>query len=1051
MSHFDIPFRDKNSERKMLAQRIKRLLDDIRGRIFFDSEDAGEFLFRDGQSTIDKINEGEWIPFKKDDFWGYREQYCWFKQKVRIPERFKGQKVAYEVNPFPYSGWDNRDQQFIIFVNGEMIQGLDVNHTFIFLTDCAQGGEEFEIALNAYCDDWTFKGKVQLSAKLKAYDADVNALYYDILIPWQTAHVYNHDNIDRVDIIKTLNDAVNMLEMCTPDREAFKESVKAASAFLHKALYGEESDVLVSAVGHTHIDVAWLWRLRQTRDKAGRSFATVINLMKEYPDYKFMSPQAQLYDYVKQDYPDLYENIKEKIKEGRWEAEGSMWVESDTNVISGESLVRQFLVGKRFFKQEFGVETKIMWLPDVFGYTAALPQIMKLADIDYFMTTKISWSEYNRFPYDTFLWQGIDGSEILSHFAPSMRDTDEKRFQATYTAMLDPTHIIYGWQRYSNKDLVKKEMCIYGHGDGGGGPTRTNIESGIRMAEGVPGCPQIKMESSLDFFKRLDSEVRGSKRLPRWRGELYLEYHRGTLTAQARNKKYNRKSEILYHDVETLAETAGILNGFKYPSEDILDSWKIILLNQFHDIIPGSSISQVYEDSKEQYEAIVEKGKDLASKAIDSMACSIETENKSLVVFNTLGFNRTDVVITDMPENADFSILDSDGAPLTWQKTYDGKLAFLAKNVPSKGYKTFELAEGTSADDSSVNASLDTVENAFYKLSFNGDMNISQLYHKESSRNVAPDGEVLNNLVAYEDRSHVYEAWDIKCYYDEKFWNIDNVVNKELIESGPVRTVIKVEREFNTSTIAQYFVFYPHTARIDVNYDIDWKERNVALKAHYPVDVNTSKATYDIQFGNVERTTHNNTTWDFAQFEACGHKWADLSDNSFGLSVLNDCKYGWTIKEGSIKPTLLRSATEPNYYQDRERHTFTYALYPHSGEVNSSDVVYEGYCLNTPMYCALTDAHSGKLSTEFSLVSVDKDNVIVETIKKAEDSNALIIRTYETWNRRTQVNFAFGIDVGSVYECNLLEEKDVLLNSDGNSLSVEFKPFEIKTFKVILK
>lgn len=1051
MSHFDIPFRDKNSERKMLAQRIKRLLDDIRGRIFFDSEDVGEFLFRDGQSTIDKINEGEWIPFKKDDFWGYREQYCWFKQKVRIPERFKGQKVAYEVNPFPYSGWDNRDQQFIIFVNGEMIQGLDVNHTFIFLTDCAQGGEEFEIALNAYCDDWTFKGKVQLSAKLKAYDADVNALYYDILIPWQTAHVYNHDNIDRVDIIKTLNDAVNMLEMCTPDREAFKESVKAASAFLHEALYGEESDVLVSAVGHTHIDVAWLWRLRQTRDKAGRSFATVINLMKEYPDYKFMSPQAQLYDYVKQDYPELYENIKEKIKEGRWEAEGSMWVESDTNVISGESLVRQFLVGKRFFKQEFGVETKIMWLPDVFGYTAALPQIMKLADIDYFMTTKISWSEYNRFPYDTFLWQGIDGSEILSHFAPSMRDTDEKRFQATYTAMLDPTHIIYGWQRYSNKDLVKKEMCIYGHGDGGGGPTRTNIESGIRMAEGVPGCPQIKMESSLDFFKRLDSEVRGSKRLPRWRGELYLEYHRGTLTAQARNKKYNRKSEILYHDVETLAETAGILNGFKYPSEDILDSWKIILLNQFHDIIPGSSISQVYEDSKEQYEAIVEKGKDLASKAIDSMACSIETENKSLVVFNTLGFNRTDVVITDMPENADFAILDSDGAPLTWQKTYDGKLAFLAKNVPSKGYKTFELAEGTSADDSSVNASLDTVENAFYKLSFNGDMNISQLYHKESGRNVAPDGEVLNNLVAYEDRSHVYEAWDIKCYYDEKFWNIDNVVNKELIESGPLRTVIKVEREFNTSTIAQYFVFYPHTARIDVNYDIDWKERNVALKAHYPVDVNTSKATYDIQFGNVERTTHNNTTWDFAQFEACGHKWADLSDNSFGLSVLNDCKYGWTIKEGSIKPTLLRSATEPNYYQDRERHTFTYALYPHNGEVNSSDVVYEGYCLNTPMYCVLTDAHSGKLSTEFSLVSVDKDNVIVETVKKAEDSNALIIRAYETWNRRTQVNFAFGIDVGSVYECNLLEEKDVLLNSDGNSLSVEFKPFEIKTFKVILK
>lgn len=1051
MSHFDIPFRDKNSERKMLAQRIRRLMNDIRARIFDDSEDAGDFLFRDGQSTIDKINEGEWTPFGKNDFWGYREQYCWFKQTVKIPERFKGRKVAYFVSPYIHTDWDNRDQQFIVYVNGKMVQGLDVNHAHIFLTDCAQGGEEFDIALSAYCDDWTYSGKVQLKATLKTYDADVNSLYYDIRIPWETAHMYNHDSVDRVDIIKVLNEACNMLELSTPDHDVFKASVKAACAYLHENIYGEKSDILVSAVGHTHIDVAWLWRLRQTRDKAGRSFATVINLMKEFPEYKFMSPQAQLYDYVKQDYPELYEDIKEKIKEGRWEAEGSMWVESDTNVISGESLVRQFLVGKRFFKKEFGVDNKIMWLPDVFGYTGALPQIMKLADIDYFMTTKISWSEYNRFPFDTFLWKGIDGSEILSHFAPSMRDSDEKRFQATYTAMLDPAHIIYGWQRYSNKDLAKKEMCIYGHGDGGGGPTRGNIEGGLRMAEGIPGCPQIKMENSLDFFKRLDSEVRDSKRLPKWRGELYLEYHRGTLTAQARNKKYNRKSELLYHDVETLSATAGKLCGLEYPSDQILDSWKMILLNQFHDIIPGSSISQVYEDSKEQYEAIAESGKTLVYNAVDSMAASVNTDGDSLIVFNTLGMARTDVVITDMPKTEEFAILDSDGTPLTWQKTYDGKLAFLAKDVPAKGYKAFRIISGSSAADDSVTVALDGAENNFYKLSFNEDMNISNLYHKESGRSVAPDDEVLNNLVAYEDRSHVYEAWDIKCYYDEKSWNIDNVAAKEIVESGPVRNVIKVDRTFNTSTITQYFVFYPHTCRIDVNYDIDWKERNVALKAHYPVDVNTTKATYDIQFGNIERTTHNNTTWDYAQFECCGHKWADLSDNSFGLSVLNDCKYGWTIKEGSIKPTLLRSATEPNYNQDRERHQFTYAIYPHSGAVNTSDVVYEGYNLNVPMYCKAVGVQSGNLPSEYSLVSVDAGNVIIETVKKAEDSDAIIIRCYETWNKKTACEFTFGSDIVSVSECNLLEEKDCGLEFIGNKLTAEFKPFEIKTFKVILK
>ena len=433
------------------------------------------------------------------------------------------------------------------------------------------------------------------------------------------------------------------------------------------------------------------------------------------------------------------------------------------------------------------------------------------------------------------------------------------------------------------------------------------------------------------------------------------------------------------------------------------------------------------------------------------MAASVNTDGDSLIVFNTLGMARTDVVITDMPKTEEFAILDSDGTPLTWQKTYDGKLAFLAKDVPAKGYKAFRIISGSSAADGSVSVTLDGAENNFYKLSFNEDMNISNLYHKESGRSVAPDGEVLNNLVAYEDRSHVYEAWDIKCYYDEKSWNIDNVAGKEIVESGPVRSVIRVDREFNTSTITQYFVFYPHTCRIDVNYDIDWKERNVALKAHYPVDVNTTKATYDIQFGNIERTTHNNTTWDYAQFECCGHKWADLSDNSFGLSVLNDCKYGWTIKEGSIKPTLLRSATEPNYDQDRERHQFTYAIYPHSGAVNTSDVVYEGYNLNVPMYCKAVGVQSGNLPSEYSLVSVDAGNVIIETVKKAEDSDAIIIRCYETWNKKTACEFTFGSYIVSVSECNLLEEKDCELEFIGNKLTAEFKPFEIKTFKVILK
>ncbi len=1051
MANFDIPFTDKNSERKMLAQRVHKIIDHLGSRVYTESERVGGFMFRDGQYKISQLDEGEWRPFGDDEYWGYREQYCWFRHTVTIPARFAGKKVIYDINPFPCSGWNSRAQQFMLYVDGKLVQGVDMNHTFIYLADCAKGGETFDIALSAYCDDWDFRGQAQLSVSLKTVDEDVRNLIYDLSVPWEVATNYDHDALPRIDIIKALNTAVTMLELNTCDYEKFIASVRAASQYLDGAIYGAETQVVTSAIGHTHIDTAWLWRLRQTRDKTGRSFASVINLMREFPDYKFMSPQAQLYDFVKQDYPELYEQIKEKIKEGRWEAEGSMWVESDTNVVSGESLVRQFLVGKRFFRDEFGVDNKIMWLPDVFGYSAALPQIIRLADIDYFMTTKISWNEYDRFPFDTFMWKGIDGTEVLSHFIPSRGGSDSNDFNTTYNANLDPRHIIGGWKRYGNKDLNKNVLCSYGHGDGGGGPTREMLENGVRMHKGVEGCPRVDMEFARTFFDRLKEEVEGSDRLPKWAGELYLEFHRGTLTAQARNKRYNRKNELLYHDVETLCEIAHMLTGADYPADKILDAWKIILLNQFHDIIPGSSIAAVYEDSKVQYEEILASGKALANDALNAMTAKMKLDSDALVVFNTLGFDRDDIVETELPSTVDFHITDTDGSVLPMQVSADGKLVFLAKDVPAKGYKAFNIVSGKAETGAPLKADASGAENGFYTLKFDDNMNISSLVFKENGRAVAPAGEVLNRLIAYEDRPHNHDAWDIKCFYGEKFWNIDNVDGCEVTENGAVRTVVKVTRKFNLSTIEQNFIFYPHTARVDVRYVVDWKEKDIALKTDYPVDVNAVKATFDIQFGNIERTTHENTTWDYAQFEVCGHKWADLSDNSFGFSVLNDCKYGWTVKDGHIKPTLLRSATSPNHLQDREVHNFTYALYPHAGTVASSEVVEEGYSLNVPLYCAQSKAHDGTLDDTLSLVKADKSNIVIETVKKAEDSDALIVRLYETWNKKTDCVVTFGGELAAAAVCNLLEEKDEPLAFSGNSLALSFRPFEIKTLKVTLK
>ncbi len=1048
-----VGFMDKNSERNMYHKRISKIIDVLKSDYYCTgSVNLGGFKFRDGQYTFAQIDEGEWKDFDtENEFWGYRECYAWFRHSFEVPSGFAGKPVIYEIMPAQRE-WRRGCAQFIVYANGELVQGVDSNHAGVRLLDCAKGGEKFDICINAYTDDWDFDGKAMMKARLKTVDDLVQKLIYDLLTPLEVAKLYTVDDLPRVEILKALNDAVTLLDLYTPDRAVFSKSAEAAMALLEQEIYGKgDIGALTSCIGHTHIDVVWLWRLRQTRDKIGRSFSTVLKLMDEYPEYKFMSSQAQLYDYCKQDYPEVYEGIKKRVAEGRWEPEGSMWVESDTNVVSGESLVRQFLVGKRFFKDEFGVDNKIMWLPDVFGYSAAIPQIMKKAGIDYFMTTKISWNEYNKVPYDTFMWQGIDGSEVLAHFEPSTDHDERVDFGTTYNAYLEPELVLGGWRRYSQKDLNKNVLCSFGFGDGGGGPTVEMLEFGRRMEQGIPGCPKTKMEFSRDFFERLEKDVEGSRRLPTWAGELYLEFHRGTLTSQAINKRYNRKSENLYHDLETLAAIAQTACGSEYPSADIYEAWKIILLNQFHDMIPGSSIKAVYDDSTIEYDRIIAMGNTLVDKSIAQLTADLAVEEKSYVVFNTLGFARDDVVVTDMPTTENFSILDTDGQALPWQKTFDGKLTFFAKGVPAKGYKAFKIAGYSMPNcERTIDVRGNTVKNAFFEVDFDADMNIARLLHKASGRTVAPAGETLNKIIAYEDRPYNHDAWNVDVYFDEQSKEITDVTSSELVENGPVRAVWKVVRTFMSSTIEQYFIFYKSIARIDVQYIADWKEKNILLKADYPVDVNALKATFDIQFGNLERTTHNNTLWDFAQFEVVGHKWADLSDNSFGLAILNDCKYGWTVKQGHIMPSLLRCATNPNYAQDREVHNFVYSIYPHTGAANTSDVVKEGYSLNFPLYCSIAEPKDGKLVSCYSFISTDAPNVIIETVKKAEDSKDIVIRAYETWNKKSDCVLTFGEKIKSAVECNLMEEDEAPLEVKDGKIAMTFKPFEIKSIKVSL-
>ncbi|MDR0530685.1 MAG: glycosyl hydrolase-related protein [Oscillospiraceae bacterium] len=1045
MANFDVPFADKNSERYVLSRRVATIIDHIaRDFLYPLSVPTGDFLLRDGQYSIGQIDQGEWREFHAEtEFWGYPECYCWFRQRITVPKEFAGSPVLYEVMPHE-RGWNECNPQFILFANGKALQGLDSNHTYVRLLEKAQGGETFDIALNAYTDKHEWRGPVRMRARLRTIDSLALELYYDLKTPLETANLYGADDLPRVRLLKALNTACNLLEL-TP--EGFAASAKAAIAYLKQEIYaGDKSGIAASCVGHTHIDVAWLWRLRQTRDKAGRSFATVLKYMEEYPEYVFMSPQAQLYDFVKKDYPEVYEGIKRRIKEGRWEAEGSMWVESDTNVISGESLVRQFLVGKRFFRDEFGVQTKIMWLPDVFGYSGALPQIIKKSGLDYFMTTKISWNEYDKLPCDTFLWQGIDGTRVLSHFSPGADALQERipSFFTTYNSYLSPNQIIGGWKRYSNKDLNQEFLISYGFGDGGGGPTVDMLEHGRRMARGIEGCPLVVQQPARKFFEQLEQQVTGNPHLPVWSGELYLEYHRGTLTSQARNKRYNRKAELLYHDAETLASLARHLTGAEYPAEEMTEAWKLILLNQFHDIIPGSSIAEVYEDSKAQYEQVIAKGEYLAGRAMKAIAARL---GEGVAVFNTLGFARTEIAALDSPEEI---TLKSDEGILPSQRSYDGQLLFLAKDIPAKGYRRFAAGPAAPELQSPIRVAGRVIRTPFAQITFDENYNISSLIELTSGGELIPQGQTANRLVAFDDRPREYDAWNLDAFFREKCWWIDDVQSAEIIEEGPVRTVLRIERRFRRSSIRQDLIFYPHTPRVDIDYAIDWHEKNVCLKCDYPVDVNARAATFDIQFGSIERPTHENSTWDFAQFEACGHKWVDLSDNGRGLAVLNDCKYGWTAKDGHLAPTLLRAPNGHHAEQDIGEHRFTFAMYPHAGQASQSNVVREGYSLNVPLRCARIQESREALPGAYELVRADRGNIVIETVKKAEDSDALIFRLYECWNRRTETTLTFGGKIGRVFECDLMEENDIPLAARGAALRLDFRPFEIKTLKVVI-
>lgn len=914
-----------------------------------------------------------------------------------------------------------------------------MNHRECLITRSGKAGETLTIDLQAYTG--IMHEEFALRTQIEEIDAEIEKLYYDLWVPLAAFSRMEADDKNRKDIEYVLNETINLLDLRTPYSEGFYRSVREASAYIQKALYEDMAgyeDVIATCIGHTHIDVAWWWTVAQTREKVGRSFATVLKLMDEYPNYKFMSSQPQLYAFLKERYPELYEKAKQRIKEKRWEPEGGMWVEADCNLTSGESLVRQFMHGKRFFKEEFGVDNRILWLPDVFGYSGALPQIMKKCGIDYFMTTKLAWNQFNKVPYDTMMWRGIDGTEVLTHLITTLGVSQPiKDYFTTYNGMLHPDAIMGGWMRYQNKDINNDILVSYGYGDGGGGPTREMLETSIRMEKGIKGIPKVRQEFSRTYFEELEERVKGDRRLPVWEGEFYFEYHRGTYTSMARNKRSNRKAELGLMDLELLSVLAQAQAA--YPAEELDRMWKKVLINQFHDILPGSAIHEVYEVTKEEYAALQKEIKALEEERLHALV----GDGEGITIFNTTGHDRSDIV--ELGEIHAEALKDAEGVIYPVQKTAEGAVVYV-EHLPSKGYKTF-AAVSSEIEQKTPFVLVDdhTLETPFYTIHLDAEGRFDRIYDKENDREVLQDGKKGNQFRMYEDKPMCFDNWDVDIYYTEKYWDVNDVISMEWTECGPVRATLEMERKESNSVIHQKIHFYADSRRIEFETYVDWKEHQTLLKVHFPVNVHTDEATFDVQFGNLTRKVHTNTSWDKARFESCGQKWIDLSEGHYGVSMLNDCKYGHSVKDSDMALTLIKSGIEPNPVADQEEHYFTYAIYPHAEKWQEAKTVEQAYDLNQPAIAVA----GGKPGSLLSKASVDRSNVVLETIKCAESGHGIIIRMYESENALTKTNLVVEGNYNKAFVCNLLEEEEAELELKDGVVCVQLKPYEVVTVKLV--
>jgi alpha-mannosidase len=1049
-------------ERRFTRAKLARRLALITDQIQRQSTPLGTLRYKayaTPEATPDvgvDVDDQDWPRVEPNTYWGEWNTTFTLRGHFAVPEAWsEAEPLALALDLGNVEQWDFCHPEALVYVDGLPLAGCDKFHRSVTLPPACCDGRQHLLALHGYTGRWghfepppptrLFIG----TCRLVQIDSATRDLVAMARVALDALQVLDGNSPARARILTALDRAFAQLDTREPLGADFYATVPDAHHTLRDGLHaaGPALDVEITAIGHTHIDVAWLWPLAQTRLKCGRSFHTVLTLMDQFDDYTFTQSQPQLYDYVRKDYPDLFARIQTQVVQGRWEVTGGMWVEADCNLSGPESLVRQLLLGRRFFAEHFGpdAETPIAWLPDVFGFPHSLPQLLKQAGLDYFFTTKLSWNQSNRMPYDSFWWQGLDGTKVLAHLGTTSQAGSDKGMPVTYNGTATAEEIYKTWTNFQQKPLQHDLMTVFGYGDGGGGPTREMLENLSEMAD-FPGLPRTRPGRAIDFFRKMD-ETAGPQ-LPTWNGELYLEYHRGTYTTQARNKKANRKNEFLLHDAEWLNTLAAQVDPqFPYPHVPLREVWQLLCLNQFHDILPGSSIGEVYHESLEQYDVIERMAGDLRDAALTALANAV---GGNLIVANPTPFEQTALALWPGQLPPGQSLRHRDGRAITTQSIPTGTLIDLGP-VPAYAIVPLVFASApppAAAPPALLQATTERLENDQLCVTLNAAGDITRIYDKTHGRDVLSDAAVANQLQAFEDRPIDWDAWDIDPFYDDTMWTAQGAKSVRVVESGPLRAMIEIERQILDSHYTQHIALDYHSRRLDVATQIDWQQKHVLLKTAFPVAIHANEATYEIQWGNVQRPTHRNTSWDGAKFEACAQKWIDLSEGDYGVSLLNDCKYGHDVKDNVLRMTLLRSPTMPDPEADQGTHQFAYSLLPHAGRWGRETLA-AAYALNDPLIVHAARGGQGQAELLPPLVHVDRENVVVETIKRAEDDRGIVVRMYEALRQRGPVTLTAGFELHEAYTTNLLEQDDERLPVDGRCVKLHLRPHQIATLRLV--